>query len=520
MLSVSPTVVPLPLRLIIALVVAVAACAHDRPNIVLIMTDDLGFADIGPYGSEIDTPNLDRLAEGGIRFQQFYNTAKCAQTRATLLSGRYFPEVGFRPPHRTSATIAEVLGAAGYHTFMSGKWHLMGDPMDHGWDRYFGHYAGTVNFFTGRAYKGEQIELKLGREDWHAPEGFYTTDVKTDFALRFLREDNDPDDDRPFLLYLAYNAPHYPLQAKRADVEKYLDRYATGWDELRRERHARQLALGIIPPGTPLSPRPPEIPAWSTLSKDEKREHTLTMAAYAGMVDCVDQNIGRIIAHLEATGEFDNTIFIFLTDNGGCPFQRTEPETRDHWLMPWDPESYWTFNEGWALANNTPFRWYKQNQHEGGIASPFIVHWPAGLKGEPGRIVQGPGHLIDIAATLYDITGTDYPDEMDGQPLGSLRGQSLRPLLDGEIDRWSREFWQKFRGNQALRSGDWKVVIERHMDPDAWELFDLSTDPAEVHDLSEQKPALRRALIDRYFELEADIMANMPAEPAVDENMH
>lgn len=528
MLSAPRPLYRLCLALVTAAVVAVTVSAQDRslrqaqdrPNIVLIMTDDLGFADIGPYGGEIDTPNLDRLAAGGVRFQQFYNTAKCAQTRATLLSGRYFPEVGFRPPNRTSATIAEVLGASGYHTFMSGKWHLRGDPMDHGWDRYFGHYAGTVNFHTGRAYRGEQIELKLGRDDWFAEEGFYTTDVKTDFALQFLQEDNDPNDDKPFLLYMAYNAPHYPLQAKQADVEKYMDRYTEGWDELRRERHARQLELGIIPEGTLLSPRPPEVPAWSTLSEEQKAEHILTMATYAGMVDCVDQNIGRIIQHLESTGEFDNTIFIFLTDNGGCPFQRTEEETRANKLDPWLVESYWTYDEGWAHASNTPFRWYKQNQHEGGIASPFIVHWPAGFKSEPGSIVKGPGHLVDIAATLYDVTGATYPDEMDGYPLGALRGQSLRPILDGEIDTWSRELWQRFRGNRALRSGDWKVVIERNMPSDAWELFDLGSDPSEVNDLSEEKPALRRTLINRYEELDNEIMSHMPDQPAVDEDMH
>lgn len=492
----------------------------DRPNIVLIMADDLGFADLGSYGGEIDTPNLDRLAAGGVRFRQFYNTSKCAETRATLLSGRYYPEVAFLPPHKNSATLAEVLRAAGYHTLMSGKWHLSGDPVDQGWDRYFGHLAGAVNFFTGVSSRGD-MTFKLDGEDWLPPsEGFYTTDAMTDFALQFLTEENDPDDDQPFLLYLAYNAPHYPLQAKRADVEKYLGRYAGGWDVLREERHARQLASGIIPAGTPLSPRPAEVPAWTDLDDPTRHEHIMTMAAYAGMIDSLDQNIGRVIRHLEETGEFDNTLFVFLSDNGGCPFQRTAAETRAQGLMPWDPQSYWTYDQGWAHASNTPFRWYKQNQHEGGIASPFIVHWPNGLGGEPGRIVRGPGHLIDIAATFYDLSGATYPDEMDGHALGALRGQSLRPILEGEIEGWSRELWQRFRGNRALRSGDWKVVIERRMDPDAWELFDLGSDPVEVQNLSPEKPALRDTLVHRFQQLDAEIMANPPARLAVDPAMH
>lgn len=502
-----------------ALQLVVAAQAVDaRPNIVLVMVDDMGFADLGCYGGEIETPNLDRLAEGGVRFQAFYNTAKCAQTRATLLSGRYYPEVAFAGPHRNSVTLAEVLREAGYATLMSGKWHLRGEPTDQGFQRYFGHLAGAVNFFTGAATDGTNT-FRLDGKPWSVPpRDFYTTDAFTDFALRFLAEEAAPSQGKPFLLYLAFNAPHYPLHAKQADVEKYLGRYASGWDELRVQRHRRQIELGVIPVDTPLSRRPPEIRPWSELSDTERREHELTMAAYAGMIDSVDQNLGRIIAHLESSGQFDNTLFLFLSDNGGCPFQRTTAETRDQWLMPWDPASYWTYDEGWAHVSNTPFRWYKQNQHEGGISTPFIAHWPAGLGGRPGRVVRGPGHLIDVAATIYQAAGARYPDTFDGREIAPLRGLSLLPILRGETDGIPREIWQEYRNNRALRQGDWKLVAERRANH--WELYNLATDRSETRNLAAEMPALRDAMIARFESLDAEIRSQAPAETAADDGMN
>jgi arylsulfatase len=489
--------------------------AAARPDIVLIMVDDMGFSDIGAYGSEIETPNLDRLAAGGLRFRQFYNTAKCAQTRATLLSGRYYPEVTFTGAHKNSVTLAETLRAAGYKTLMSGKWHLIGEPTQQGFDRYFGHLAGSINSFTGEASHGEET-FRLDGQPWKVPaDGFYSTDAVTDYAIRFLDEEARSEKE-PFFLYIAYNAPHYPLQAKRADVEKYLGRYNIGWDELRRRRFARQVELAIIPPSTELSPRPDEVPAWDSLIPEQRREHELTMAAFAAMIDSVDQNIGRLIAHLKAMGRFENTLFVFLSDNGGCPFQRTREETRSQWLMPWDPESYWTYDEGWAHASNTPFRWYKQNQHEGGISSPFIVHWPAGLKGN-GRIVDGPGHLIDVAATFYDVAAAKYPRKFSGTAIAPLRGRSLLPILKGESDGDPREIWQFYRDNRALRQGDWKIASVR--DVDRWELFHLSEDRSEVNDLSGKYPARRAAMIKRYEALDAEIRSHASPEPAADDKM-
>ena len=416
-------------------------------------------------------------------------------------------------------TLANRLKEAGYHTAIVGKWHLglssPNTPTERGFDHFHGFLGDMMDSYTTHLRHGTNY-MRQGTEEIH-PEG-HATELFTQWAIDYLGE-RAASPEQPFFLYLAYNAPHYPLHAKQPDVEKYLDRYVEGWDVLRAERHQRQLELGIIPPDTPLSPRPPEVPAWADLDETTRQEHILTMAAYAGMIDSLDQNIGRVIEHLESTGEFENTIFLFMSDNGGCPFQRTYDETREQGLMPWDPQSYWTYDEGWAHASNTPFRWYKQNQHEGGISSPFIAHWPAGLGGEPGRIVRGPGHLIDIAATLYDIAGAEYPATMDGHVIAPLRGHSLTPILAGEIEGEPREYWQQFRRNLALRRGDWKIALERRMDPDAWELFNLAEDRAELNDLSAQKPVLRQAMIDRYFELEAEITANQPAELAVDPAM-
>ena len=287
-----------------------------------------------------------------------------------------------------------------------------------------------------------------------------------------------------------------------------------GWDELRRTRYQRQLELGIITEDTAFSERPPEVPAWDSISPDLRREHNLTMATYAGMIDCVDQNIGRVIDRLKSRDEFDNTIFIFLSDNGGCPFQRTRSPTREDMLMPWTAESYWTYDEGWAHASNTPFRWYKQNQHEGGISSPFIVHWPDGLGGKAGRIVDGPGHLIDIAPTLYELAGATYPQTYAGAEIGPLRGQSLTPIIAGKSTGGPRELWQFYGNNQALRFGDWKISWEKKIKK--WELYNIAQDRSEVNNLAVKMPEKIAEMIARYEALDRDIADNAPAVAAVD----
>ena len=454
------------------------AAAAQKPNIVLVMVDDMGYSDLGCYGGEIETPVLNSLAAGGIRFTQFYNTAKCAQSRATLLSGRYYPEVRLTNLD-DCITIAEGMRTAGYATFMTGKWHLKGNPLDVGWDRYFGHLSGATNFFTG------DETFRLDREKFDVPEeGFYTTDANVDYAIRFLDESRKPG--QPFFLYIAFNAPHYPLHALEEDVKKYEGRYDIGWDKLREQRYRRMIDMEIIDPKWALSPRPDDVPAWDSLDEEERKVQALTMAAFAAMVDRVDQNMGRLVEKLKATGDFENTLILFLSDNGGCPFQRTKKETRENMLPPWDPASYWTYDKGWAHACNTPFRMYKRNQHEGGISTPLIAHWPAGIA-RPGRLDDAPGHLVDILPTCFELAGVTYPDTFNGKAVGPARGLSLAPLLAGKEREPHKELFFLFGDKQhtALRMGDWKIVSHSKQ---PWELYNVAEDRTELNNLAEDQP--------------------------------
>ena len=455
--------------------------AGERPNILLMMVDDLGFSDIGCYGSEIKTPNLDRLAKNGIRFTQFYNCAKCETTRSTLLSGRYYAEVG-NQKLQNCITFAEGLKTAGYQTIMTGKWHLQKDPIDKGFDKYFGHLSGATNFFTG------DNTFRFGKEKFKVPEtGFYTTDANVDYAIRFLEESKESDD--PFLLYVAFNAPHYPLQAPEQDVRKYLGQYQGGWDKLRQERFARQKEMGLFPKETNLTHRPEDVPAWDSLTAEQQTLEDLMMATFAAMVDRVDQNIGRLLDHLEKNGELDNTLIMFLSDNGACPFQRSKKKSIDGKLKPWDPESYWTYDKGWAHAGNTPFREYKQNQHEGGINTPFIVHWPQGIQSNlRGKFFREPAHLVDILPTMLDVAKAEYPRTFESRAVGPARGISLLPACNGQgLQRKDPLLFSFYGKNNAMRKGDHKIV---NIDFKKFELFDLTKDRTEMEDLSKSNPEL------------------------------
>ncbi|MCB1125939.1 MAG: sulfatase-like hydrolase/transferase, partial [Verrucomicrobiae bacterium] len=363
----------------LALLAAAPVRAAASPNIVLILADDLGFSDIGCYGGEIATPNLDRLAAGGLRFTRFYNCAKCETTRATLLTGRYHHEVGIAKL-ANAATLAEVARGAGYTTLMAGKWHMNGNPLDRGFDRYFGHLSGACNYFTG------DNTFRVDREVYEVPaSGFYTTDADTDWALRFIRE---ADPGRPLFLYLAYNAPHYPLQAPEAEVRKYLGKYRPGWDVLQQQRLARQREMKLLPRDYPLPPRPADVPAWDSLTEQEHAEHDLTMATFAAMVEHVDRGVGRLVEDLERNGELDNTLILFLSDNGACyewgPFGFDGPSRRgadvlhtgDGLREIGQAGTWQSYGSAWANLGNTPLNLYKHFCHEGGISSPLIAHWP------------------------------------------------------------------------------------------------------------------------------------------------
>jgi len=478
-------------RFLLSLALAAAALAvraDDRPNIVLIMADDLGFSDLGCYGSEIDTPNLDRLAADGLRFRSFYNTAKCHSSRVSLLTGLYCDQAGSVNLSR-GATIAEVLGRAGYFTAMSGKWHLSKEPTDFGFQRYWGHLSGACNYFTGDA------TFRLNGKKYDIPEKlngrrFYTTYAVTDFALQFL--DEAVASEKPFLLYLAYNAPHYPLQAPEEAVRKYDGRYDAGWDKIRAARYQKQLRTGVIPKKWKVAPRPDHVPAFDSLPESEKQWEADRMEVFAAMVDVLDQNIGRLVAELKKKGVWENTLFLFCSDNGACPFERT----RGRYLKPWDDKSYWTYDASWAYAGNTPFRLYKQNQHEGGISSPLIAHWPKGLKTRPGSFTDQPGHLIDFMATFIDLAGAEYPRQIGNRRIDPLQGKSLLPIFQGRQRQGHDTLYFHFGTDRALRQGKWKLVSAKL---GKWELYDMDQDRTETHDLADRYPEKVAAMAREWF---------------------
>lgn len=444
-----------------------------RPNVLLMMVDDLGYSDFGCYGSEIETPNIDGLAKGGLRMSQFYNTAKCHSSRICLLTGKYTFQAGNNAMDK-ALTVAEVMQHNGYFTAMTGKWHLNKEPTDRGFQRYFGHLSGATNFFTG------DDTFRLNGEKWSGfDDDFYTTDANVDYAIQFI--DEALKEKKPFFQYIAFNAPHYPLQAKEQDVKKYKGRYAPGWDKVRRARYQRQIEMSLINDKHALSPRPDYIPAWEELTPEERAWEESRMEVFAAMVDCVDQNVGRLVSYLKKRGAYENTLILLCSDNGACPFERT----RGKELKPWDPKSYWCYDVGWAHVGNTPFRWYKQNQHEGGISSPLIAHWPQGLTAEKGSISHQPGHLIDLLATCMDATGAEYPREFNGQVTSPIQGRSLLPLLQGKEREGHDWLYFQFSNNRAIRQRDWKAVSARG---GRWELYDLANDRSELHDLASKQP--------------------------------
>ena len=478
----------------LALFLGMSAADSPRPNIVLIMADDLGFADLGCYGAEIKTPHLDRLAGDGLRFSQFYNTAKCHSSRVSLLTGLYCDQAGGESLRR-GATIAEVLSDSGYYTAMAGKWHLSKQPTDFGFKRYWGHLSGATNFFEGDntfRYNGEKYNVPKtlnGRP-------FYTTYAITDYALEFLEEATSKEE--PFLLYTAFNAPHYPLQAPEVAVRKYDGLYDRGWDVLREERHQRQIRSGLLPEKWKLSPRPDHVPAWDSLSKEEQQWEADRMEVFAAMVDVLDENVGRMVEFLKKKDVLDNTIILFCSDNGACPFERT----RGRYLKPWDPKSYWTYDSSWSIVGNTPFRLYKQNQHEGGISSPMIVHWPKGLKTKPGSVTDQPGHLVDFMATFVDLSGAEYPDQVGTRQVDPLQGRSLLPIFQGRERAPHERLYFHFGNDRALREGPWKLVSAKL---GRWELYNMDEDRTELNDLSATYPERVQSMSKEWFHIARDV---------------
>jgi len=463
------------------------AQAADRPNIVVIVCDDLGFSDLGCFGGEIDTPNLDRLAANGLRFTDFHNDAKCSQTRASLMTGLWHHQSDhLRNPN--NVTLAEVLGDAGYSTLMSGKWHLQGNPIDRGFDHYFGFLSGCINFFTGIDWQTNTNLMRLGKAEFTAPTGFYSTNAFTDYAIDFIEKSPR---ERPFFLYLAHNAPHFPLHALPEDIQKYKGRYRVGWDAIRQQRYQRLRELGIIDDTWRLSPRDPKVEAWSEMTPTQREFLEPMMEVYAAMVDRLDQNIGRLVDYLKTHDQLDNTLILFFSDNGACPYQRMRNEIR----RPGPQESDIAYDARWANMCNTPLRLYKQYAHEGGSSTPMIAHWPARISAG-GQISRYTAHLVDVMPTVVELAQTNYPAEHDGHELPEMAGTSLTAAFLGQEQRPANFplFWE-YNGNHAIRSGDWKLVAERSKD---WELYNLAADRSETNNLAADDPDRVDALAKQY----------------------
>ena len=472
-----------------------------KPNIVLIMADDMGFSDIGCYGGEVHTPNLDSLAAGGLRFTQFYNAARCCPTRASLLTGLYPHQAGIGymvgdMGHRAyqgylndrCVTIAEALKLGGYRTLMSGKWHVGENrphwPTDRGFDKYFGLISGGGNYFdiTKTKAKGVKRQMAVDDQPYTPPkEGFYITDAFSDNAAKFI--DSYGRDDKPFFLYLPYTAPHWPLHAWPEDIAKYKGKYKAGWDSLRRQRHARMIEMGLVSSKWKMSPRDTDARLWADVKDKDLLD--LKMAVYAAQIERMDHGIGRVFDKIKEIGAWENTLVLFLADNGGCAEGGPVGfDNRKNGLPPGGVDSYMSYGLSWANASNTPFRRYKHWVHEGGIATPLIAHWPAVIN-EGGSLTHQPGHIIDVMATCLDVAGIEYPQTHKGNRIVPLEGKSLLPIFkSGKRQGHEAIFWEH-EGNRAVRQGKWKLVAV-HGRP--WELYDLEADRTELNNLARKHP--------------------------------
>ncbi|MBP6823871.1 MAG: arylsulfatase [Acidobacteria bacterium] len=520
------------------------AQSNARPNIIIVMSDDMGFSDLGCYGGEINTPNLDALAADGLRFTQFYNMARCCPTRASLLTGLYPHQAGvghmmedrkhdgYRGDlNRNSATIAEVLKPAGYATYAVGKWHVTPGqnaeklaqthnwPLQRGFERFYGTIHGAGSYWDPSALVRDNKLITAFNDAEYQPEKFYYTEALSDNAIRILSEHKQRNAAKPFFMYLTYTAAHWPMHAPEKDIAKYKGKYDQGYEPIRRARQEKARRLGLIDPRWQLSPQAED---WSKV--ENKPWESAGMEVYAAMIDNMDQGIGRIVAELKRQGQFDNTLIFFLQDNGGCaetngrattaanphktrpdkpayaPMSKDDPQygsapkqTRDgqpvmmgQGVMPGPDDTYIAYGRGWANVSNTPFREYKHWMHEGGISTPLIVHWPKGIpKTQRNKLVQSPGHLIDLMATAVDVSGAKYPTEINGQKIHPMEGVSLRPVLNGKsLNRPQPIFWEH-EGNRAIRDGKWKLVAKENK---PWELYDIEADRTEMNDLAAKQP--------------------------------
>jgi len=488
-----------------------------KPNILLIMVDDMGFSDIGAYGSEVHTPNLDKLANEGMRFNQFRNTSKCNTTRASLMTGQYPQEVGMgasRGTYRNSVTFGELLQSVGYKTLMVGKHHSSDNPYDMGFDHYWGMRDGAANHFNpGYQREGEALPAHKRQNIRHfcfdakcvqpytpPKKTYYSTDSFTDWAIELLERHDKADDEQPFFMYLSYTAPHDPIQAWPKDIAKYRGVYDVGYEAIAKARYERQLELGIINESTHQRSKPMH-QSWNELSDKERKDQSRVMQVYGAMIDNLDQNIGRVLGHLKDTNELDNTLIIFLSDNGASAeiveIGEGEIGSIDRWA---------SIGGHWANVSNVPFQGYKTDSFEGGVLTPFIVNWPGVVK-SGGPVNETSAHLVDIMATFIDITGAAYPKVFQGEKIGMIDGMSLLPAFKNGTIKRKIPVFNQWASGQSVVDENWKLVVRklkkrtgqlRAFATGKWELYDLKKDRTETNNLASSHPEKLAELMAKY----------------------
>jgi len=491
---------------------------NSKPNIVVIMADDMGFSDLGCYGSEIQTPNLDKLANNGLKYTQFYNTSRCCPTRASLLTGLYPHQTGLgwmtrldqkKPGYRGQlnnhcVTLGEVLKQAGYKTYITGKWHVNKDdecepnspknnwPLHRGFDKFYGILKGATDYFKpSNLYEGD---TKIEPSD-----NYYFTDAINNKASQFIDEHFAENNKTPFFLYVAEVAPHWPLHAKSSDIAKYLGKYKKGWSAIRQKRYERMLALGVIPPNTKLSKPDSKVLDWDKLTEVEKTDMDKRMAIFAAQIDAMDQGIGRIIYTLKKHRQLDNTLLIFLSDNGSSSLNvhRKSKKLADLGTQ----KSFESYGPSWANMSNSPYKYYKLYEHQGGVATPLIVHWPNGIKAK-GEIRNQVGHVIDFMPTFLEVTHADYPKNYKNNTILPYEGESLVPSFNTDKTH-NRTLFFEHIANRGVRDGDWKLVslaTQKFPFITDWELYNLKKDRSETNNLASKFPEKVKELSKKWNE--------------------